>query len=70
MPNPLTWRRLGSGTAALFLVIGAFLAGRVRGGTDPALGKTTTQQTTTTSSSTASSNQVQPDPNPMTTQAS
>jgi hypothetical protein len=32
-----TWGRLGAGTGALFLVILAFLAGRVRGGHDPAL---------------------------------
>ena len=32
-----TWRRLAAGTGALFLVILAFLAGRVRGGNDPAL---------------------------------
>jgi|1186.fasta_scaffold237503_2 hypothetical protein len=32
-----TWRRVGAGTGALFLIILAFLAGRVRAGSDPAL---------------------------------
>ena len=32
-----TWRRLAAGSGALFLAILAFLAGRVRGGNDPAL---------------------------------
>src|SRR3954469_14172577 len=32
-----TWRRLATGTGALFVVILAFLAGRVHGGGDPAL---------------------------------
>ena len=32
-----TWGTLAAGTGALFLVILAFLAGRVRGGNDPAL---------------------------------
>jgi len=32
-----TWRRLAAGTGALFLIILAFLAGRVRAGADPAL---------------------------------
>jgi hypothetical protein len=32
-----TWGRLAAGTGALFLVVLAFLAGRVRGGHDPAL---------------------------------
>jgi hypothetical protein len=41
MPDPPrfapTWRRLAAGTGALFLIILAFLAGRVRAGADPAL---------------------------------
>src|SRR5205823_3146982 len=32
-----TWGRVGAATGALFLIILAFLAGRVRGGHDPAL---------------------------------
>lgn len=32
-----TWRRLGAGTAGLFLVLVAFLAGRMRAGADSAL---------------------------------
>jgi hypothetical protein len=33
-----SWRRLLAGTIALFAIILAFLAGRVQGGADPALG--------------------------------
>jgi hypothetical protein len=36
-----TWRRLGAATVGLFLVIAAFLAGRMRAGADPALGQGT-----------------------------
>jgi hypothetical protein len=37
-PRP-SWRPLLAGTIALFLVILAFLAGQVRAGADPALGR-------------------------------
>jgi hypothetical protein len=77
MKGPVSWRRLGGGTAATFIVIGAFLAGRVNGGTDPALG--TTGATSATTSTSASSGTTQrngtsattaSDPNPPTTAAS
>ena|SRR5690348_10411736 len=38
-----TWRRLIGSTAVLFLVILAFLVGRVRSGADPALAGTSTR---------------------------
>jgi hypothetical protein len=38
-----TWRRLVGSTLVLFVVILAFLVGRVRSGTDPALAGTTTR---------------------------
>ena len=38
-----TWRRLIGSTAVLFLVILAFLVGRVRSGADPALAGSTTR---------------------------
>jgi hypothetical protein len=37
-----TWQRLAAGTLVLFLVIMAFLVGRVRAGTDPGLARETT----------------------------
>ena len=46
-PRP-SWRPLVAGTVALFLVILAFLAGQLKSGGDPALGRTpaAVQQTT------------------------
>ena len=41
-----TWRRLAAGTGALFLIILAFLAGRVRAGADPGLRNAATVQRT------------------------
>jgi len=41
-PRP-SWRPLLAGTAALFLIILAFLAGQVRAGADPALGRSAQQ---------------------------
>lgn len=42
--NSLSWRKLVGGSGALFLVIGAVLAGRVNAGSDPALKKTANTQ--------------------------
>ncbi|MEA2450343.1 MAG: hypothetical protein QOG63_2275 [Thermoleophilaceae bacterium] len=75
MNDPVSWRRLGAGTAATFLVIGAFLAGRGNGGSDPAPGRSSTATTTSSaaSGSTRSGGQSAAtfsDPNPPTTAAS
>ena len=60
-----TWGRLGAGTGALFLIILAFLAGRVRGGHDPALRvRTVAAPAATEPSFTA------PEPAPLTTRQS
>src|SRR5919197_5273077 len=40
-----SWRRLAGSTAVLFLVILAFLVGRVRAGADPGLARETTRAT-------------------------
>ena len=46
MPTRPSWRPLVAGTVALFLVILAFLAGQLKAGGDPALGRSAaTQQT-------------------------
>ncbi len=45
-PRP-SWRPLLAGTLGLFLVIFAFLAGQLRSGGDPALGKSAPAQQTT-----------------------
>ena len=45
-PRP-SWRPLLAGTLGLFLVIFAFLAGQLRTGGDPALGKSAAAQQTT-----------------------
>ena len=45
-PRP-SWRPLLAGTLGLFLVIFAFLAGQLRSGGDPALGKSAAAQQTT-----------------------
>jgi hypothetical protein len=45
-PRP-SWRPLLAGTLGLFLVIFAFLAGQLRSGGDPALGKSAAAQRTT-----------------------
>ena len=46
MPPRPSWRPLLAGTFALFLVILAFLAGQLKAGGDPALGRSAaTQQT-------------------------
>jgi hypothetical protein len=39
MPTRPSWRPLVAGTVALFLVILAFLAGQLKSGGDPALGR-------------------------------
>lgn len=38
-PRHLSWRRVTAGTVALFAVVLAFLAGRVRSGADPSQAK-------------------------------
>ena len=46
MPTRPSWRPLVAGTVALFFVILAFLAGQLKSGGDPALGRSAaTQQT-------------------------
>jgi hypothetical protein len=46
MPTRPSWRPLVAGTVALFFVILAFLAGQLKAGGDPALGRgAATQQT-------------------------
>ncbi len=50
-PRP-SWRPLLAGTLGLFLVIFAFLAGQLRSGGDPALGKSAAAQQTTQGQST------------------
>jgi hypothetical protein len=68
-----TWGRLGAGTGALFLVILAFLAGRVRGGHDPALRTQPASAPVVTQSdpSSGADPSVQPsDPAPLTTRPS
>jgi hypothetical protein len=43
-----SWRRLTAGTVGLFLIILAFLAGQLRAGGDPALGRSAAQTQTRT----------------------
>ena len=44
MPTRPSWRPLVAGTVALFFVILAFLAGQLKSGGDPALGRTPAAQ--------------------------
>jgi hypothetical protein len=44
MPPRPSWRPLVAGTVALFFVILAFLAGQLKAGGDPALGRSTAAQ--------------------------
>jgi hypothetical protein len=53
-PRP-SWRPLLAGTIGLFLVILAFLAGQLRSGGDPALGRSAAAQQTTQGAPPASS---------------
>ncbi len=46
MPTRPSWRPLVAGTVALFLVILAFLAGQLKSGGDPALGRSASSQQT------------------------
>ena len=46
MPSRPSWRPLVAGTVALFLVILTFLAGQLKAGGDPALGRSATPQQT------------------------
>src|SRR4051794_22886540 len=50
-----SWRRLAAGTVGLFLIILAFLAGQLRAGADPAIGRSAAQTQTQTTP-------AQPDP--------
>src|SRR3954453_16987891 len=43
-----SWRRLAAGTVGLFLIILAFLAGQLRAGADPAVGRSAAQTQTQT----------------------
>ena len=64
-PRP-SWRPLLAGTLGLFFVILAFLAGQLRSGGDPALGKTAAAQQTTQEPQGFGGGQTQPygtDPN-------
>jgi hypothetical protein len=83
MKSP-SWKSLLGGSGALFVVIGAFLAGRVHAGADPALQKQTQKQKQTQTAQPqvqqqssdqgfddgAGSSSSTPDTNPPTTQAS
>jgi hypothetical protein len=44
MPTRPSWRPLVAGTVALFFVILAFLAGQLKSGGDPALGRSSAAQ--------------------------
>jgi hypothetical protein len=46
MPTRPSWRPLVAGTVALFFVILAFLAGQLKSGGDPALGRSSAAQQT------------------------
>ncbi len=46
MPTRPSWRPLVAGTVALFFVILAFLAGQLKSGGDPALGRSAAAQQT------------------------
>jgi hypothetical protein len=46
MPTRPSWRPLVAGTVALFFVILAFLAGQLKSGGDPALGRSAAPQQT------------------------
>ena len=46
MPPRPSWRPLVAGTVALFFVILAFLAGQLKSGGDPALGRSASSQQT------------------------
>jgi hypothetical protein len=65
-----TWRRLVGSTVVLFLVILAFLVGRVRAGADPGLAREATQATQQTAPQAQGGNpndpfaQPQTDPDP------
>jgi hypothetical protein len=48
MPTRPSWRPLVAGTVALFFVILAFLAGQLKSGDDPALGRSPAPQQTST----------------------
>ena len=90
LPSP-TWKQVGAGAFAVFAVALAFLAGRVRAGTDPAIARTATPAQAPVERQAApapdqgsgsgsgafadpgtsgGSEQVAPDPDPPTTQAS
>jgi hypothetical protein len=57
--KPPSWRKLIASSAALFLVIGAFLSGRVNAGTDPALQKSKTSNAAQTTQAKTPSTQSQ-----------
>ena len=50
MPTRPSWRPLVAGTVALFFVILAFLAGQLKSGGDPALGRSSAAQQQTSES--------------------
>ena len=58
--TPPSWQKLLGSSAAAFLVIGAFLAGRVNAGSDPAL-KTKQARTTTQAQASTQARQQQSD---------
>ena len=55
-----SWRRLAGSTVVLFVVILAFLVGRVRAGADPGLARETTQAPQTQAPQTQAPSQVDP----------
>jgi hypothetical protein len=59
-----TWRRLIGTSAVLFLVILAFLVGRVRAGADPGLARETTRATQVAPPATGSGVDPQPGADP------
>ena len=78
-PRRPTWAQLGGGAFAVFAVVLAFLAGRVRAGTDPALARSATPAQPSVAQAPAqqqavpddpSQQQLAPDPDPPVTHAS
>ena len=58
----VSWIRLGAGSAALFAVVLAFLAGRVRSGSDPAQQRLVSATTPAPQSAPAPQQQLPADP--------
>ena len=68
-----TWGRVAGGSLGVFMVLLAFLAGRMRAGDDPGLASGTSKSpkaSTQTQTPSPSQTQTQSDPNPPTTHSS